>query len=87
MQGPYAALLADASAAIGNGIRLKEQALFSPGVGKVGFKGFADGVLSVKALLDDFLHDGDVPHVPEQAIHLHHMFQGKACLLYTSRCV
>ena len=28
-------------------------------------------------LLNDFFHDGDIEHIPEEAVHLNHVFQGK----------
>ena len=63
------------AAAVGHGIGLELQAVLPSDVGELRLDGFPGGIAVPETFLDDLFHDGDVPHVPEQAVHMDHVLQ------------
>ena len=46
-------------------------------MGKLSLDGFTDGIFALETFFDDFFHDGDVEYIPEETVHLDHVFQGE----------
>ena len=67
--------LSNRSTAVCDGVGLEMEAAASADMGKLGLDGFAGGIFALETLFDDFFHDGNVIYIPEQAVHMNHIFQ------------
>ncbi len=47
-------------------------------MGKIRLDTFPDRVFSTESFLNDFFHNRNIPHIPKQAVHLNHIFQGES---------
>ena len=62
-------------AAVCDRVRLELQTIRSAHMREIGLDGFAGRILPVESFLDHFFHDGNVPDIPEEAVHLYHVFK------------